>query len=119
MKRTIPKRGRAAKLLPKFFVPFQFLKCHWPTTFIVENVPFDRGPRIWRRFFSQMHLFRVPEDITVVQNGSPDYSDADPDDLHNSLFAEPSSEPACTKQLSNGTDSGGGLAEVDSPGTAK
>lgn len=71
--RTLHKKGKTAKFLPKFIGPFQVVNRVFATTYLVESVAIDRRPRTWRRFRaheSQLRPFRVREERTMVPQAS-------------------------------------------------
>lgn len=63
--RRIRVRGKTTKFLPKFTGPFSVVKEVCPTTYLVEDLPSERGKRRWRRFnahVSQMKKLRAREE---------------------------------------------------------
>lgn len=64
--RNIGETGRTKKLLPKFIGPFQIVKQKCQNTYLVEDLPFMRKRRSWRRFnahVAQIRPFRVREEV--------------------------------------------------------
>lgn len=70
--RNIRVKNKSRKLLPKFIGPFQVASQKCKNTYLIEDLPFMRKRRVWRRFnahVAQLKPFQVREDVYWCPGG--------------------------------------------------
>ena len=93
--------GRTKKLNPRFVGPYQVVKRMSPTCYLVEDLPYNRRKRVWRRFkahSSQLRKYHSRREVDWVPlNNSSDEED-EVAELHSTALNAKGHLPGASQQ---------------------